>query len=634
MRTDRPSRKSAMNALGVVPWTARAGSWQVVSIGSGAWSWQRHSSDAWRAKGFWLSHVDSADRAAVEQCLADAVHRAPENPAICEYRFVDGHGQTRWIRTAMTSRAGSPDKVTGYHLDITAERRAAQFMPVLDNQYEYALDVAGVRLWQRDAHEVEGWMPPSITSLAGIPAETPVSYGDWLERVHPRDRRRVSEHSSHGCADDVAPTGRAQPLSRAEYRVRHVNGSIRWLASTLATVTPPDGSGPRVFGTVADVTDRVRERRARRTAERLYHDIWESFPGSAAVIDSSGVIVEVNPTWARMGATRSFAAMDAQVGTDYFEAARALAARGSEYAAQALEGMKSVMAGTCPLFTLDYTCELPGNTEERWFRLRVMPLHRSVRGVIVMHDDITERVMAERATQRHREDLTHMQRLATLGELATSIAHELNQPLAAIMASASTARRILRDRGDVEPLKPIVNDILESAARAADVVRRARAMVRHDSAILESVSVNDVVNAVVRLIASDLVIHQVSLKLELDPAVRPVIGDHIQLQQVLLNLLLNAVDALDKLPRERRNVIVSTRQIGDRSLELQVRDTGLGIAPEIATRVFEPFVTTKRKGTGLGLAIVRAIVHAHGGEVFAGTGAEGGAAFRVVFSNP
>ena len=129
--------------------------------------------------------------------------------------------------------------------------------------------------------------------------------------------------------------------------------------------------------------------------------------------------------------------------------------------------------------------------------------------------------MAERANQRHREDLTHMQRLATLGELATSIAHELNQPLAAIMASASTARRILRDRGDVEPLKPIVNDILESAARAADVVRRARAMVRHDSAILESVSVNEVVNAVARLIASDLVIHQVSLKLELDPNVRP-----------------------------------------------------------------------------------------------------------------
>ena len=109
-----------------------------------------------------------------------------------------------------------------------------------------------------------------------------------------------------------------------------------------------------------------------------------------------------------------------------------------------------------------------------------------------------------------------MQRLATLGELATSIAHELNQPLAAIMASASTARRILRDRGDMEMLKPIIGDVLEAAARAADVVRRARAMVRHDDAILETLSVNEIVSGVARLMASDLVIRQVSLRLDLD----------------------------------------------------------------------------------------------------------------------
>ena len=634
MRTDRQSGKKAINALGVVPWTAKAGTWTVVSIGSGIESWLGHTRDAWRGKGFWLSHVEGDDRGTLEKCLSEAVGRDPETPAVCEYRFIDGHGHVRWLRTAMASRSGSPDKVTGFHLDITAERRARQLMPVLDNQYEYALDVAGVHLWQRGTHELEGWMHPSITSLAGIPADTPVSYAEWLERVHPRDRRRVSEHASHGCFEGAVSPGSAVPLSRTEYRVRHVNGSIRWLASTVAAVAPVDGSEHRVFGTVSDVTDRVRERRARRTAERLYHDIWESFPGSAAVLDQSGVIVEVNPTWAQMGGDRPLGAIGAHAGANYLEGARAAAARGNEYAAQAAEGLAAVLSGASPQFTLDYTGEVAGYTDERWFRMRVLPLHRSVRGVIVMHDDITERVMAERATQRHREDLTHMQRLATLGELATSIAHELNQPLAAIMASASTARRILRDRGDVEPLKPVVNDILESAARAADVVRRARAMVRHDSAILESVSMNEVVNAVARLMASDLVIHQVSLKLELDPTARPVIGDHIQLQQVLLNLLLNAVDALDKLPRERRNVIVATRQVGDKALELHVRDAGLGISPEIVNRVFDPFVTTKRKGTGLGLAIVRAIVHAHGGEVFAGVAPEGGAAFRVVLSNP
>jgi two-component system sensor kinase FixL len=124
----------------------------------------------------------------------------------------------------------------------------------------------------------------------------------------------------------------------------------------------------------------------------------------------------------------------------------------------------------------------------------------------------------------------------------------------------------------------------------------------------------------------------VSLQLDLDPDVRAVIGDRVQLQQVLLNLLLNAVDAVDQLSRERRNVIVTTRQIGDGDVELRVHDTGDGLPPGLGNRVFEAFVTTKRKGTGLGLAIVRAIVHAHGGRVLAENAPDGGALFRVILS--
>jgi len=553
-----------------------------------------------------------------------------EHPTVCEYRFTDAQGGVRWLRSAVTWRAESPGKVSGFHLDVTADRAARLVEGVLDEQYRYALDVAGVAIWQRGADELDGWIHPAITALAGIPPETHVSFNDWIDRVHPRDRDRAEEHTSYGCFTGPVAPGAVVPLSRLDYRIRHVDGSIRWLASTIATIASGDASEFRIFGTIADVTERVRERRARRAAERLYRDVWQSFPGNAAVLDRGGVIVEVNPMWEQMASARG--ADYARVGVNYLEAARKIGARGDEYATRAADGILAVLAGTSPQFIQDYTPTETG--DDRWYRMRVLPLHRPTRGALVIHDDITERVVAERATQRHRDDLTHMQRLATLGELATSIAHELNQPLAAIMASASTARRILRDRGDVEPLKPVVNDILESAARAADVVRRARAMVRHDTSVLENVSINEVVSAVSRLMASDLVIHQVSLKLELDPNARPVIGDHIQLQQVLLNLLLNSVDALDPLPRERRNVIVSTRQLAEQTLELQVRDTGRGIAPEICARIFEPFVTTKRKGTGLGLAIVRAIVHAHGGEVFAGTSAEGGAAFRVVLTNP
>jgi two-component system sensor kinase FixL len=619
-----------MTALGVIPWTARAGTWTVVSIGSADERILGHPRRAWRGKGFWLSHVEPADRDRLVRCLIEAADR--ERPTVCEYRFTDAEGALRWLRSAVTWRPESPGKVSGFHIDVTAEREARAAVSVLDEQYRYALDVAGVAIWQRGANELDGWMHPAITALAGIPADVRMSFNEWMDRVHPRDRDRTGEHACYGCFTGPITPGAVVPLSRLDYRVRHLDGSFRWLASTIATVASADGSDFRIFGTVADITERVRERRARRTAERLYRDVWQSFPGSAAVLDRAGMIVEVNPMWEMMVQQRS--ASHARLGANYLDAARKAGEGGDNYASRAADGMSAVLAGTSPQFTQDYASTQPGSDDERWYRMRVLPLHRPARGAIVMHDDITERVVAERATQRHREDLTHMQRLATLGELATSIAHELNQPLAAIMASASTARRILRDRGDVEPLKPVVNDILESAARAADVVRRARAMVRHDTSVLENVSINEVVSAVSRLMASDLVIHQVSMKLELDPNARPVIGDHIQLQQVLLNLLLNSVDALDPLPRERRNVIVSTRQVSEKTLELQVRDTGRGIAPEIAARIFEPFVTTKRKGTGLGLAIVRAIVHAHGGEVFAGTSTEGGAAFRVVLTNP
>lgn len=620
-----------MDGLGVVPWTARARTWTVTSIGRNAESVFGYPRRAWRAKGFWLAHVNATDRDRVDGFLEDAFARRRPAFDACEYRFLDASGAVRWVRTSIARRTMRTSDLSGLHLDITESRRARETLTLADERYRFALRAAGVHLWEYDAVGPEPVIPAPIAELAGLGAGGPVSLAEWVERVHPRDRERVVAYAAQMDSMAPQPSGQTPPVSRFEFRVRHANGSIRWLETTLAKVQGTADERPRVFGTVCDVTDRVRERTARRTAERLHRDVWESIPSSAAVLDRTGVIVEVNPAWeviarAADGPANSF------VGENYLTVAREAAARGEQAAARAADGIAGVLAGTIRQFVFDYTCSVAGFDAERWIRMRALPLHRPARGAIVMHDDITDRMAAEWAAQRRRDDLTHMQRLATLGELATSIAHELNQPLATIMASASTARRILRDHGDVEMLKPIVGDVLEAAARAADVVRRARAMVRHDDAVLETLSVNEIVSGVARLLASDLVIRQVSLRLDLDPTVRAVVGDRVQLQQVLLNLLLNAVDALDELPRERRNVIVTTRQIGDGDVELRVHDTGIGIPPGLGNRVFEPFVTTKRKGTGLGLAIVRAIVHAHGGRVLAETPPDGGASFRVILS--
>ena len=229
--------------------------------------------------------------------LDDVLARHPVSPRKCEYRFLDARGEVRWVRTtvARTPRSVRAGNVSGLHLDITEARRARDTLTGVDERYQFALRVAGVSLWERSAAQEEGWMPASITALAGFGSSTRVTWTEWLERIHPRDRQRVLEHASRGYGPVSALREHDEPLSRIEYRVRHVDGTTRWLETTIATVQRAGESAPVVFGTVADITDRVRERTARRTAERLHRDVWESIPSSTAVVDRSGVIVEVNP---------------------------------------------------------------------------------------------------------------------------------------------------------------------------------------------------------------------------------------------------------------------------------------------------------------------------------------------------
>jgi C4-dicarboxylate-specific signal transduction histidine kinase len=300
-------------------------------------------------------------------------------------------------------------------------------------------------------------------------------------------------------------------------------------------------------------------------------------------------------------------------------------ARGDASAQVALDGLARVLAND-EQFVQEYECPSP-EQPVRWFRMSAFPLRPPARGAIVMHWDVTERKLSELAVRRERDRLADVQRLSTMSELATSIAHELNQPLAAIMASASTLRRQLK-LDDRWGLQSTIDDIIASTARAAEVMRRARSMVRGDSGMRESVTLNEIVDAVTRLLASDLVIQQVTLTTSLGDSLPPIVGDRIQLQQVLLNLLLNAIDAVHDQPRERRMVHVATSR-AEADVVITVSDTGAGLAPEIVDRVFDPFATTKPDGTGLGLSIVRAIVEAHAGRVWVESTTEGGAAFRV-----
>jgi PAS domain S-box-containing protein len=237
--------------------------------------------------------------------------------------------------------------------------------------------------------------------------------------------------------------------------------------------------------------------------------------------------------------------------------------------------------------------------------------------VLVSLVDVSERRRYERETVKQRDELAHLSRVAMLGELSGSLAHELNQPLTAILSNAQAAQRFLaRNPPDLDAVSAILSDIVKNDRRAGDVIQRLRSLLRKEEAERRPLAFNDVVVESLQLMRSDLLNRQVSVQTELAPSLPKVSGDRVQLQQVLLNYVINGCDAMDGQPVHRL-LLVRTQASDDGGIEVAVTDRGTGIPPDDIERIFEPFMTTKARGMGLGLAICRTIVEAHGGKAWA-----------------
>jgi two-component system sensor kinase FixL len=248
--------------------------------------------------------------------------------------------------------------------------------------------------------------------------------------------------------------------------------------------------------------------------------------------------------------------------------------------------------------------------------------------------DITERRQRAFETKGHREELAHLGRVALMGEMATSLAHELNQPLTAIVANAAAGQRFI-DRGvfDARELHELLLDISLDGERAGKIIRGIREMVRKGNTAREPVDMNQVVKDVVRLTNSDAVRNGCVLVTELDSQLPPVEADAVQLQQVLLNLILNAFEAMQEIPHQHRRVVLSTSRLVPNSqantvVRTIVRDFGTGFSEKIHQRIFEHFFSTKKEGLGMGLAIARSIVESFGGVLDATNATDGGAIFH------
>ena len=255
---------------------------------------------------------------------------------------------------------------------------------------------------------------------------------------------------------------------------------------------------------------------------------------------------------------------------------------------------------------------------------------RRLRSVMV---DITERKQAELEAEQQRQLLTHVTRVATLGELSGALAHELSQPLTSILSNAQAAQRLLaREAVDLAEVREILKDIVDDDRRAGAVIHRWRTLLRKGETLLQPLDLNEMINEVLRLAHSELVAHGVTVSAQLAPGLPAVRGDRVGLQQVFLNLIVNACDAMKLNEPARRHLTVITGPDSEGAVQVSIADRGGGIPAERIERVFEPFFTTKEGGLGLGLAISRSIVAAHGGRLWVINNDDCGATFCFALS--
>ena len=275
--------------------------------------------------------------------------------------------------------------------------------------------------------------------------------------------------------------------------------------------------------------------------------------------------------------------------------------------------------------------------EVRWIEHVCQPVfdqQLNYQGIRASNRDISEREFYKAQTHQLESDLAHMDRLVSLNTLTSAIAHEINQPLAAMRSYAQAAIRFLNaDTPDYEIISKALHGIVDDNKRAAAVINRLRGLVKKGKVQREFLEVNSVINDVVSLFGSEIILKNISINYNLQPKGSMVFFDLIQLQQVIINLLTNAFDAIESLPVDGRTITISTAIKNENSTIVTISDSGNGIRPELMETIFDPFQTTKPKGIGIGLSICKSILEAHDGKILVDNTKNGGAIFSLILPN-
>ena len=494
--------------------------------------------------------------------------------------------------------------VLGTAVDITERRAAAdrlreserRLRALIENSSDVVL-IADERLQLR-------YVGPSMERILGITPEEMVG-SDNLDRIHPDDR----DHVRTAYGDILAAPGRR---AEATYRIRHRDGSWHWFESIGRNML----DDPAVAGIIIntrDITDRVE-------AQTAYRTLVEHSVQGLVIIQEGRIVFANQSAVAMLGYSLEELmefGMDAGRGIIHPDDAPAV-----------WEKWRRRTEGAA----------VPPRTEFRlvrkdgqmcWLETHVAQIeYRGRPAVQVLYLDTSDRHRAEDEVRRHQQELAHVLRRRTMGEMAAVFAHEVNQPLAAIMSYAKgCAHRLRTGTGTPEPLLAALDEIAAQAVRAGEVIRRLRGFVRKGDLQRQRLQLNELVDEAIHFVASEARERGVRVHVDLARDLPLLEVDAVQIEQVMVNLLRNALEAIYESPIDQPQLTVRTQRNGIEA-EVAVRDSGAGLRADVAAEIFEPFVTSKPGGLGMGLSICRSIIDAHGGRVWSTANPDRGMTFH------
>lgn len=491
--------------------------------------------------------------------------------------------------------------------------RAFRDQDPLDQSIRSGLEGSGVGTWKFEFSTREMTWSHTTRKLFGVSLGQPVDYDLFLSLLDLKDRDRTAQAMQKsiesGCNFDV------------QYRIHRESDLGHWVRALGAIVNDADGSPARLSGIVIDVDNEKRLEDALRTREGHFRSILDTVPDAMIVIDEHGIMQFFSSAAERQFGHAEAEAIGMNISMLMPEPDRS---RHDGYLARYLKTGERRIIGIGRIVT---GMRKDGTT---------FPMHLTI-GEMQSDGrpyftgfvrDLTEQQQTQARLQELQSELVHVSRLSAMGEMASALAHELNQPLSAISNYMKGSRRLLADSADVNApkIEAALDRAAEQAIRAGDIIRRLRNFVAREASEKHIESLSKLIEEAGALGLTGAREQGIILRFNLDPSCDLVVADRVQIQQVLVNLFRNAMEAMATSPH--RELIASNARVADDMIEIAVSDTGHGFGEDAHVNLFQPFFTTKEAGMGVGLSISRTIIETHGGRMWAETNEAGGATFR------